>query len=538
MDLKKIYEWADEGMHKKIISEIEKLPKNELSFDLNNQLARAYNNISEYDQAIKLLLSQIYDGKGDAYWNYVIGYAFYHKNDKVQALRHFEKSFDLGRNDTKYWLNRCKLSVNGIDGCELKTIAEIYKDFGFNISCISKIKNEYNSNSRNFFKTPSHKWNDLFDYEQESSEFDNYDWQNAVGIGTFTNWENLIVLDIDGCTDVGFIKQILKTLDLPEDYEWVVESGSKNGFHIYYNGNYIAECDEDDVVSTFPPKQEFEKYVDKIEFLWKTHSVLPPSVHGSGNKYSFINNSFPKKAPSFVDNEKIYEFINTFLGFDKIVRQNQYGGIFKTFSSKTDFINEQDEEIDLTKHFLDEVYLIIDIETTGLPQKTASGTKYPELIQISWVLTNKKCVVLKKNTFIIDTPFLRTNNSSEFVNIDFEVARKVKFSLTDALKKLTEDIKICDYVVAHNIEFDIEILGHYFIKTYGANPFSKKKMICTMKSTVDFCKISNNYGYKYPKLSELYFKLFGFEVTNSHNAEIDVLHTLKCFKKLKSLGKI
>ena len=41
--------------------------------------------------------------------------------------------------------------------------------------------------------------------------------------------------------------------------------------------------------------------------------------------------------------------------------QNQYGGIFKTFSSKTDFINEQDEEIDLTKHFLDEVYLIIDI---------------------------------------------------------------------------------------------------------------------------------------------------------------------------------
>ena len=140
MDLKKIYEWADEGMHKKIISEIEKLPKNELSFDLNNQLARAYNNISEYDQAIKLLLSQIYDGKGDAYWNYVIGYAFYHKNDKVQALRHFEKSFDLGRNDTKYWLNRCKLSVNGIDGCELKTLAEIYKDFGliFRVSPKSK----------------------------------------------------------------------------------------------------------------------------------------------------------------------------------------------------------------------------------------------------------------------------------------------------------------------------------------------------------------------------------------------------------------
>jgi len=378
----------------------------------------------------------------------------------------------------------------------------------------------------------------LFDYGQEPSELDSYDWSNAVGIGTFTSWENLVVLDIDGCSDVSFIKKILRILGLPEDYEWVVESGSKNGYHIYYKGYFIEECDEDDVVSTFPPKQEFEKYVDKIEFLWRTHSVLPPSVHGSGNRYSFINTPFPKKAPFFIKNDTIYNFINTFLDFDEIEGRGAYGGIVKTFSSKSDFINEIDKDADLTKYFLDEVYLIIDIETTGLPQKSASITKYPEIIQISWVLTNKKGVILKKNSFIIDTPFMRNNNSFEFLNIDFEVARKVKYSLTHALKKLTEDIKICDYVVAHNIEFDIEILGHYFIKVYGANPFSNKKMICTMKSTVNFCKIPNNYGYKHPKLSELYFKLFGYQVKNSHNAEVDVLHTLKCFKKLKSLGKI
>src|SRR5690606_4022540 len=162
---------------------------------------------------------------------------------------------------TKYWLDRCNLSINGINSCQLRTIADVYKDFGFNVSCISKNTNEYNSNSRNFFKTPSHKWSDLFDYEQEPSELESYDWDNAVGIGTFTSWENLVVLDIDGCSDVGFVKQILRILGLPEDYEWVVESGSKNGFHIYYRGYYIEECDEGDVVSTFPPKQEFEKYV-------------------------------------------------------------------------------------------------------------------------------------------------------------------------------------------------------------------------------------------------------------------------------------
>ena len=182
MDLKKIYKWSDEGEYDKIINEIKKLPKEELSFNLNNQLARAYNNVSEYDQAIKTLLSQIYDGKGDAYWNYVLAYAFYFKNDKKQSLKHFEKSFELGnkneaeRWNVKYFIARCKIAVNGIDNSELRTIAEVYKDFGFNISCISKKANEYNSNARSFFKTPSHKSDDLFDYEQEPSELDSYDW--------------------------------------------------------------------------------------------------------------------------------------------------------------------------------------------------------------------------------------------------------------------------------------------------------------------------------------------------------------------------
>ncbi|MBI6116727.1 3'-5' exonuclease [Salegentibacter maritimus] len=204
-------------------------------------------------------------------------------------------------------------------------------------------------------------------------------------------------------------------------------------------------------------------------------------------------------------------------------------------SSKTEFVTDFNEE-DITKHLLDDVYLFVDIETSGLPEKTNSGTKYPEILQVAWVLTNKKGIILKKNSFIIDTPFLTNNDSSEFVNIDFKTARKVKFPISQALKKLVEDIKMCNYVVAHNIEFDLEILGHYYTNYYGTNPFNGKNKICTMKSTINFCAIPNNYGYKYPKLSELYFKLFSYKVKNSHNAEVDVLHTLKCFKKLQNIG--
>ena len=534
MIIKTIHDLSEKKEWRKIIETIESLPRIDITFDLRNQLARAYNNISDYEEALKILFSVSQEGKNDAYWNYVAGYAYFHKEDYELALKHFRNSFSLGKKDVNKWIGWCEKYISN-NKIELKILANKYKQFGFNISCITNKENSYNTNSRSFFKSPSHSWTSLFRSKQNKFEYEDYDWKNSVGIGTFTNWNNLVVIDIDGCSDIAFLRRILSKLGLPQNYEWVVESGSKNGYHIYYNGWKIDECEEDDVVSTFPPNQEYEKYLDKIEFLWKTHTVLPPSVHGSGNNYSFVNGSFPNKPPIGISTDTIYSFIEEYLDFKKVEVGNEYGEITTLISSKTEFVTDLEDK-DISKHFVEDVYLIIDIETSGLPQKTTSETKYPEIMQIAWVLTNKKKVVLKKNSFIIDTPFLAKNDNSEFINIDFETARKVKFPINHVLTELTEDIKLCDYVVAHNIEFDLDILGHYFTKLYGENPFRSKSKICTMKSTINYCAIPNNYGYKYPKLSELYNKLFGYQIKNSHNAEIDVLHTLKCFNKLQNIG--
>ena len=64
------------------------------------------------------------------------------------------------------------------------------------------------------------------------------------------------------------------------------------------------------------------------------------------------------------------------------------------------------------------------------------------------------------------------------------------------------------------------------------------KSICTMKATVDFCKIPDNYGYKYPKLQELHKKLFGYPFEDAHNAMTDIIATKKCFFELKRRGII
>jgi hypothetical protein len=64
----------------------------------------------------------------------------------------------------------------------------------------------------------------------------------------------------------------------------------------------------------------------------------------------------------------------------------------------------------------------------------------------------------------------------------------------------------------------------------------KLKRICTMKSTTEFCGIETRHGYKYPKLEELYNKLFDEDIDRQHDAKDDVFITAKCFWRLKDLG--
>ena len=54
-----------------------------------------------------------------------------------------------------------------------------------------------------------------------------------------------------------------------------------------------------------------------------------------------------------------------------------------------------------------------------------------------------------------------------------------------------------------------------------------------MKSAVDYCKLPGNYGFKWPKLEELYNICFQEKLENAHDAMVDVRATFRCFDKLE-----
>ena len=111
-------------------------------------------------------------------------------------------------------------------------------------------------------------------------------------------------------------------------------------------------------------------------------------------------------------------------------------------------------------------------------------------------------------------------------------------ALGGVLAYFHELVAEAEVLVAHNISFDEKIVGAEFLRNGMENIIVPKKRICTMQSTTDFCAIPGPYGNKWPKLSELHFKLFGSNFEEAHNAAADIGATARCFWELKRRGLV
>ncbi|MBE1553973.1 immunity 51 family protein [Sporosarcina limicola] len=97
--LKELNRWFEQGDHQKIIDEIVALPDTDIDYELTGHLIRAYNNIDDYDKAIRLLLSVQDQGKEDSLWHFRLGYAYYYSGRAWEALQQFEIAYQLNPAD-------------------------------------------------------------------------------------------------------------------------------------------------------------------------------------------------------------------------------------------------------------------------------------------------------------------------------------------------------------------------------------------------------------------------------------------------------
>lgn len=201
--------------------------------------------------------------------------------------------------------------------------------------------------------------------------------------------------------------------------------------------------------------------------------------------------------------------------------------------------------------------IIFDTETNGLPKTKIINpetlNKWPHIVQFSYILFDTdSSQIIKVFDEIVKIPEEQTIDDKcvELHGITKEISIEQGKSIVNVLNEFFQDVSSSDQLIGHNISFDINMLKIELLRLINSTNTEsyshkqqlysisyKKKIYCTMKNSINLCKIevpSKNGGvyFKYPKLIDLFKHLFQQEPNHLHNSLNDILVTLRCFYKM------
>lgn len=183
------------------------------------------------------------------------------------------------------------------------------------------------------------------------------------------------------------------------------------------------------------------------------------------------------------------------------------------------------------------IVIVFDTETSGL----IKDTDFPHILQLSYVVYNttvNSIVTIEDDYINIPDSIKISSDSRKVHGITKELCKEKGIPIVDALHKFNRYMIMTDKVVGHNVEFDIRMVLAESYRNKISMVFNEENVICTMKESVNVCKIkmnsknSGNEFYKFPRLNELYFHYYGKEPKNTHNSLVDILLCLVCFGNL------
>lgn len=175
------------------------------------------------------------------------------------------------------------------------------------------------------------------------------------------------------------------------------------------------------------------------------------------------------------------------------------------------------------------MYLFIDTETTGLYTSD-------KVVEIAAILCDERGNEWGSINFLINNDCDIPPEASNIHGITRENCEDYGVPRETFVQLFIQMVDKCDFIIAHNLSYDLRMLQQYFVP-FESSIIQSKKQFCTMLKSTNICQcVNKNGGKKFPKLSEAYKIICGEDLQGAHRALADAKACREIFFKLKEMG--
>ncbi|MFZ9587759.1 MAG: exonuclease domain-containing protein, partial [Crocinitomicaceae bacterium] len=148
------------------------------------------------------------------------------------------------------------------------------------------------------------------------------------------------------------------------------------------------------------------------------------------------------------------------------------------------------------------MYLIFDTETTGLPRDynapITDTSNWPRVVQLAWQLHEADGTLVEQKDFLIRPDgFTIPFQSEQIHGISTELAELAGEDLGDVLHLFKKALEKADFIVGHNVRFDINVMGCEYVRLNEETPLTLPILDTCTERTAELCQLPGGRGGKF-----------------------------------------
>jgi len=176
---------------------------------------------------------------------------------------------------------------------------------------------------------------------------------------------------------------------------------------------------------------------------------------------------------------------------------------------------------------------ILDTETNGLPDK--NDYSKVSMLELAYVIVDLDMNIIKEKNFIVKGKFKVPEIITQLTGITKEMTNEKGRPLEYVAKEFYKDLKDCEFVVAHNLRFDYNVLKKELKtqKKYYVDEFCSKIQLCSLAM---FRKELPKPLIRNHKLQTIYNHLNPEPFVQTHRALDDVHMIINSFNRLNKFN--